>query len=178
MRTETVIDLEAPVIVETNIYGEDSTERRCEELLNSPHEGLIRVAAEAVVSISSSQAPKMQENATCRNLEALENDFLLWFAEVISSHDGNLDNGNAAEVKPTSCDEEAFPVDMDYFEHMTLNLVEAKEEQPCYVPPNSDNLIEEGTLSKRPRRGQSRRGEANEGLPERCTSRSCFFVTK
>ncbi|RXH69250.1 hypothetical protein DVH24_037034 [Malus domestica] len=42
--------------------------------------------------------------------------------------------------------------------HMTLNLEETKEEQPCFVPPNSDNLIEEVTLSKRPRRGQSRRG--------------------
>ncbi|KAM1076159.1 hypothetical protein ACFX19_024122 [Malus domestica] len=63
MRTETVTDLEAPVIVETNIYGEDSTERR----------------PEALVAISSSQAPQMQENAPCRNLEASENDSLLWF---------------------------------------------------------------------------------------------------
>ncbi|KAM1187580.1 hypothetical protein ACFX2J_023487 [Malus domestica] len=158
MRTEIVTDLEAPVIVETNIYGEDSTERRRKEPLDSPHEGLIRVVAEALVAISSSQAPDMQEKATCCNLEASENNSLLWFAEVISSHDGNLDNGNAAEVKQTSCDEEAFPVDMDFFEHMTLNLVETKEEQPCYVPPNSDSLTEEATLSKRPRRGQSRRG--------------------
>ncbi|KAM1296780.1 hypothetical protein ACFX2I_023582 [Malus domestica] len=138
MRAEIVTDLEAP--------------------LDSPHEGFIRVAAEALVAISSSQAPDMQEKATCRNLEASENNSLLWFAEVISSHDGNLDNGNAAEVKQTSCDEEAFPVDMDFFEHMTLNLVETKEEQQCYVPPNSDSLTEEATLSKRPRRGQSRRG--------------------
>ncbi|KAM1076144.1 hypothetical protein EV2_024399 [Malus domestica] len=54
--------------------------------------------------------------------------------------------------------EEAFPVDIDFFEQMTLNLVETKEEQPCYVPPNSDSLKEEATLSKRPRRGQSGRG--------------------
>ncbi|KAB2610304.1 hypothetical protein D8674_018336 [Pyrus ussuriensis x Pyrus communis] len=126
--TEIVTDLEAPVIVETNIYGEDSTERRRKEPLDSPHEGLIRVAAEALVAISSSQAPDMQEKATCRNLEASENDSLLWFAELISSHDGNLDNGNAKEVKQTSCDEEALPVDMDFFEHLTLNLVETKEE--------------------------------------------------
>ncbi|KAM1614492.1 hypothetical protein FF1_023633 [Malus domestica] len=39
--------------------------------------------------------------------------------------------------------EEAFPVDMDFFEQMTLNLVETKEE---------------ATLSKQPRRGQSGRG--------------------
>ncbi|KAM1296791.1 hypothetical protein ACFX2I_023593 [Malus domestica] len=123
MRTETVMDLEAPVIVETIIYGEDSTETRCKEPLDSPHEGLIRVAAEALVAISSSQAPDMQENAIYSNLEASENDSLLWFAELISSHDGNLDNGNAAEVKngnaaevkQTFCDEEAFPVDMDFF---------------------------------------------------------------
>ncbi|KAM1187587.1 hypothetical protein ACFX2J_023494 [Malus domestica] len=109
------MDLEAPVIVETIIYGEDSTERRRKEPLDSPHEGLIRVAAEALVAISSSQAPDMQENAIYSNLEASENDSLLWFAELISTHDGNLDNGNAAEVKQTFCDEEAFPAHMDFF---------------------------------------------------------------
>ncbi|KAM1770342.1 hypothetical protein ACFX11_045293 [Malus domestica] len=50
MRTETVIDLEAPVVVETDIYGEDSIERRRND---SPHGGLKRVAAEALVAGSS-----------------------------------------------------------------------------------------------------------------------------
>ncbi|KAM1887796.1 hypothetical protein ACFX13_045997 [Malus domestica] len=154
MRTETVIDLEAPVVVETDIYGEDSIERRRND---SPHGGLIRVAAEALVAISSSQTPNMQDNVTGHKMDSLQNDSLLWFAKTISSCDGNLDNGSAAEVKRTDS-EESFPAVTDYFEHMTLNLVETKEERPCYVPPNSHNLIEEVTLSKQPRRGQSRRG--------------------
>ncbi|CAB4274944.1 unnamed protein product [Prunus armeniaca] len=38
MRTETVIDLEAPVIVESDIVGEDSMQRNCKEPLDLPHE--------------------------------------------------------------------------------------------------------------------------------------------
>ncbi|KAB2628650.1 hypothetical protein D8674_033445 [Pyrus ussuriensis x Pyrus communis] len=153
MRTETVIDLEAPVVVETDIFEEDSIERRGKD---SPHEGLIRVAAEALVAISSSQTPNMQDNVTGHKMDSSQNDSLLWFAKTISSCDGNLDNGSAAEVKRTDS-EESFPDVTNYFEHMTLNLVETKEEWPCYVLPNSDNLMEV-TLSKQPRRGQSRRG--------------------
>ncbi|KAM1323933.1 hypothetical protein PS2_044760 [Malus domestica] len=154
MRMETVIDLEAPVVVETDIYGEDSIERRRKD---SPHEGLIRAAAEALVAISSSQTHDMQDNATRCKMDASQTDSLCWFAEIISSCDGSLDNGGAAEVKRIAS-EESIPDVMDSLEHMTLNLVETKEERPCYVPPNSDNLIGEVTLSKRPRRGQSRRG--------------------
>ncbi|RXH89618.1 hypothetical protein DVH24_031975 [Malus domestica] len=127
MRTETVIDLEAPVVVETDIYGEDSIERRRND---SPHGGLIRVAAEALVAISSSQTPNMQDNVTGHKMDSSQNDSLLWFAKTISSRDGNLDNGSAAEVKRTDS-EESFPDVTDYFEHMTLNLVETKEEWPC-----------------------------------------------
>ncbi|KAM1544664.1 hypothetical protein ACFX10_045097 [Malus domestica] len=124
MRMETVIDLEAPVVVETDIYEEDSIERRrqCHWLQNG----------------------------------CFANRLPRWFAEIISSCDGSLDNGSAAEVKRTASEESLTNV-TDYFEHMTLNLLETKEERPYYVPPNSDNLIEEVTLSKRPRRGQSRR---------------------
>ncbi|KAM1544659.1 hypothetical protein ACFX10_045092 [Malus domestica] len=154
MRTETVIDLEAPVVVETDIYGDDSIARRGKD---SPHEGLIRVAAEALVAISSSQTPNMQDNATAHKMDSSQNNSLLWFAKTISSCDRNLDDGSAAEVKRTDI-EESFPDVTDCFEHMTLNLVETKEEWPCNVPPNSDNLIEEVTLSKQPQRGQSRRG--------------------
>ncbi|CAN6574710.1 unnamed protein product [Malus baccata var. baccata] len=121
MRTETVIDLEAPVVVETDIYGEDSIERRRND---SPHGGLIRVAAEALVAISSFQTPNMQDNVTGHEMDSSQNDSLLWFAKTISSCVGNLDNGSAAEVKRTDS-EESFPDVTDYFEHMTLNLVES-----------------------------------------------------
>ncbi|KAM1963901.1 hypothetical protein ACFX15_044430 [Malus domestica] len=96
---ETVIDLEAPVVVEKDIYGEDSIERRRKD---SPHEGLIRAAAEALATISSSQTHDMQDNATGCKMDALQTDSLRWFAKIISSCDGSLDNGSAAEVKRTA----------------------------------------------------------------------------
>ncbi|PQP97625.1 uncharacterized protein Pyn_18229 [Prunus yedoensis var. nudiflora] len=163
MRTETVIDLEAPVIIESDIDGEHSMQSKCKEPLDLPHEGLLRVAAEALVAISSSQghdmqnstAHHLQESATCHETDASENDSLLWFAELISSHEGNIDNDKVAEVKGTACDEDDV---IDFFEHMTLNLVETKVEKYCYVPPNQENPREELLLPKRPRRGQARRG--------------------
>ncbi|CAB4274963.1 unnamed protein product [Prunus armeniaca] len=163
MRTETVIDLEAPVIIESDIDGEYSMQSKCKEPLDLPHEGLLRVAAEALVAISSSQGHDMQnraahhlhESATCHETDASENDSLLWFAELISSHEGNIDNDKVAEVNGTACDEDDV---IDFFEHMTLNLVETKVEKYCYVPPNQENPREELLLPKRPRRGQARRG--------------------
>ncbi|KAI5340919.1 hypothetical protein L3X38_020193 [Prunus dulcis] len=163
MRTETVIDLEAPVIIESDIDAEHSMQSKCKEPLDLPHEGLLRVAAEALVAISSSQghdmqdsaAHHLQESATCHETDASENDSLLWFAELISSHEGNIDNDKVAEVKGTACDEDDV---MDFFEHMTLNLVETKVDQHFYVPPNQENPRKEVSLPKRPRRGQARRG--------------------
>ncbi|VVA38754.1 PREDICTED: PRUPE_5G199800 [Prunus dulcis] len=162
MSTETVIDLKASVIVETDLVGEDSVQTKCKEHLDLPHDGLIRVAAEALVSISSSQghdmqnsaAHHLQESATFHEMDASENDSLPWFAELISSHEGNHDNENVSEVKPTTHDEDDV---MDFLEHMTLNLVETKVEKYCYVPPNQENPREEMSLPKRPRRGQARR---------------------
>ncbi|XP_016649226.1 PREDICTED: uncharacterized protein LOC107880985 [Prunus mume] len=63
MRTGTVIDLEAPVIIESDIDGEDSMQSECKEPLDLPHEGLLRVAAEALVAISSSRGHDMRNNA-------------------------------------------------------------------------------------------------------------------
>ncbi|CAB4305316.1 unnamed protein product [Prunus armeniaca] len=160
MRTETVIDLEAPVIIESDIVGEDSMQRKCKEPFDLPHEGLTRVAAEALVAISSSQghdmqngaAHHLQESATCHETAASENDSLLWFGELISSHEGNPDNENVTEVKGTAWDEESFPEVLDFFEYMTLNLVETKVEKYCYMPPNQGNPREEVSLPKRPRK--------------------------
>lgn len=64
-----------------------------------------------------------------------------------------------AKVKGTSstaCDEESSLDAMDHFEYMTLNLVETKLEQCCNVP--SDNPKQDVAWSKRPQKGQTRRG--------------------
>ncbi|CAB4305312.1 unnamed protein product [Prunus armeniaca] len=82
MRTEAVIDLEEPVIIESDIYGENSMQSKCKEPLDLPHEGLLRVAAEALVAISSSQghdmqnsaAHHLQESATCHETDVI----VLW----------------------------------------------------------------------------------------------------
>ncbi|KAK9924994.1 hypothetical protein M0R45_033335 [Rubus argutus] len=64
-----------------------------------------------------------------------------------------------ASVKGTSstaCDEGSSLDVMDHFEYMALNLVETKLEQCCNVP--SDNPKQDVAWSKRPQKGQTRRG--------------------
>ncbi|KAM5581301.1 hypothetical protein ABKV19_010497 [Rosa sericea] len=155
---ETRIAVQAPVIVATDVnVGEASEERNCKELFDSSHDSLFRVAAEALVAISSSQAHEMQENAAhgldqeisaCREDDAtVIDDSLLWFAEIVSSNEENLEQtDNVVKVKGA----------MDYFEYMTLNMAETRLVQCCNVP--SGNPKEEVPLSKRPQRGQTRRG--------------------
>ncbi|CAB4274943.1 unnamed protein product [Prunus armeniaca] len=52
--------------------------------------------------MQNNAAHHLQESATCHETAASENDSLLWFAELISSHEGNPDNENVAEVKGTA----------------------------------------------------------------------------
>ncbi|CAB4274941.1 unnamed protein product [Prunus armeniaca] len=61
---------------------------KCKEHLDLPHDGLIRVAAEALVSISSSQGHDMQSSAAHHLQER------------------NLDSENVSEVKRTAHDED------------------------------------------------------------------------
>ncbi|PQM40496.1 uncharacterized protein Pyn_15171 [Prunus yedoensis var. nudiflora] len=108
--------------------------------------------------MQNNAAHHLQESATCHETAASENDSLLWFAELISSHEGNPDNENVAEVKGTAWDEESFPEVLDFFEYMTLNLVETKVEKYCYMPPNQENPREEVSLTNG--HEEVRRGEA------------------
>ncbi|XP_035544902.1 uncharacterized protein LOC118348072 [Juglans regia] len=174
----TKIELEVPVVNETEIIithveGSPESKRRepfdvLQDESRVSHEGPIRVAADALVSISSSHmhnlpsnaADNLQEHATCRQSEASLTDSLHWLADIISSHKGDNEK-EVVEVsmgKGNSIQEELIPDGIDYFEFMTLNLVESKVEDYCYKPQTLENPKDENTLPRKPRRGQTRRG--------------------
>ncbi|KAF3444815.1 hypothetical protein FNV43_RR14508 [Rhamnella rubrinervis] len=172
VKTTTGIDLEATVDSEIGIsHGIDSLDRCkgpqdlavCDSMLLG--ERPERVAAEALVAISSSHtcdlqdnaAHDLQENHTCHQSEASQSDSLHWFADIISSFKD--DNENEMQTgKGSACDEESIPDGIDYFEYMTLNLTETEVDDICHEHQNLDNPKEEEPLPRRPRRGQARRG--------------------
>ncbi|KAL6135570.1 hypothetical protein ACLB2K_067797 [Fragaria x ananassa] len=157
---ETRIDVQVPLVVARDVnVGEASEQRICKENFHSSHDGPIRVAAETLVTISSSQAREMQEKAAAHDNATVIDNSLLWFAEIASSNEQNLgQTDNVVKVNGASslsCDEDSSLDSMDYFEYMTLNLVETELDQCCNVA--SDNP-KEVSLSKRPQRGATRRG--------------------
>ncbi|KAK2655833.1 hypothetical protein Ddye_008885 [Dipteronia dyeriana] len=126
------IDFEAPVVVEEMDVTPGAEVVVQDEECRKPQEELIKVAAEALVAISSS----------------CPSEPLHWFAELISSYKGNVEN-------------ESGDHGMDYLELMTLNLSETNVEEYHYEPqpqvlesPKNDYTL----LTRRPRRGQARRG--------------------
>lgn len=126
------IDLEAPAVLESD--SDDGS--------NDIHMELVKVAAEAIVSISVSQPP-CEPSA----------DTLLWLADVITSKD--------CKKSLVHADKEYVPEDMDYFEYMTLKLEDSEEKYDDYKPMIVEEQKEDETssLSKRtPRKGQGKRG--------------------
>ncbi|KAJ0704220.1 hypothetical protein HanPI659440_Chr14g0560261 [Helianthus annuus] len=118
------IDLETPAALETE-----------------PDDELVKSAAEAIISISSSEVPPADT-------------LLWWLAEAIASGDGFKDSVNANK------DEDCIPEGMDYFEYMTLKLQETKEEYKCYEAVTvAENEEDNSLLKKRAtRKGQGKRG--------------------
>lgn len=165
------IDLEAPAFPETEEEGmppEEGTppaeEQQCEIPLNLPQhkaelfeDEVSIMAAEAIVAISSCVRTYCMEKTTCHPSEGPRADSLLWFVEVVSSFaDESKGYEDGGDNETSSCDE------IDYFEALTLNLTEVKEEE--YMPKplvlENQNLEETGTdvLTSRVRKGQARRG--------------------
>ncbi|XAR65243.1 hypothetical protein NMG60_11009292 [Bertholletia excelsa] len=149
------IDLEAPALPES--------EDDCQPAEQKQHENqdeAVRVAAEAIVSISSS----VQETDCCYPSEDFTADHLLWFVEVVSSHidDTNSKYGYESRAKDIVDTEASASDEFDYFEAMTLKLAEVKEEEYMPKPLVLENPKVEETgpisLPGRPRRGQARRG--------------------
>lgn len=159
------IDLEAPAFPESEEEGTPpAEEQQCEMPMKSPQlkaelleDEVPRMAAEALVAISSSVRTYCVGETTCHPSEGHIADSLLWFVEAVTSFE---DESKAYKVvgdnETSSCDE------IDYFEALTLNLTEVKEEE--YMPKplvlENQNLEETGTdiLPSRLRKGQARRG--------------------
>ncbi|KAI8534036.1 hypothetical protein RHMOL_Rhmol10G0057300 [Rhododendron molle] len=154
-------DLESPAVFESEVTPSlqlDPAVNQLESPSRLPlddsegkNEELVRVAAEAIIAISSSDPV---EDVACHPLSVLSSDSLRWFAEVVSSHTGDFEG----ELN----DEGSIPDGMDHFEFMTMNLTETKEEEYSNKSLDFENHKYEETeptfSSKRPRRGQARKG--------------------
>ncbi|XP_057769620.1 uncharacterized protein LOC130989618 isoform X2 [Salvia miltiorrhiza] len=151
------IDLEAPAVLESEVDASpkelDSREIDVSQVNSgSPYKECDKIAAEAMIAISSSVEEKLVDDDSFSSLK--------WFAEVVS-----LEQGAAASVamnqRRAGEVEESIPDGMDYFEFMTLKLEDSKEEHHQYEPfvlkaPSDDEAG--AALTRRTRRGQSRRG--------------------
>lgn len=153
----TEIDLEAPAVLESE--AECGNSKHTLEEANKSSEEAMRVAAESIISLSTSGV----NGETNDVLQTEPSDCLKWFAELVSSHSSGqeciarkISSGTVSEF-----DEECIPDGFDYFEFMTLKLEDLKEEEYSYMPTLESHKNEETvatTSPKRPRRGQPRRG--------------------
>ncbi|KAK1352384.1 hypothetical protein POM88_053323 [Heracleum sosnowskyi] len=167
----TEIDLEAPAVIgsatdvsfETDLL-EKKTEKCVGVSLDDKYDELSRIAAEAIITISSSQLDLL--DSTCQPPEASSPTRLLWLSEVISSYEGSDNESKINKVGLTkvddTSDEETVPQGMDYFEFMTLNLQETKVEDYCTQPYVLDDCDDKDTrvtsVAKQGRKRQARRG--------------------
>lgn len=167
-RTVVEIDLEAPPVLETEL--ENSSEEKDEQneaSLQLPEhkpeqkqDEVVRVAAEAIVAISSSsQIDQISSDSSDDPLGSLG-----WFVGVVVSFESELESKSKEIVvedavivaRPTTT------MAMDYFEAMTLQLEETKEQD--YLPkpfvPEVQPVEDAGatSLTNRTRRGHGRWG--------------------
>lgn len=122
------------------------------EDVNAPEE-LVKIAAEVIVSISSFSATEIcSGNNSSKHYKAYQNvDSLNWFARVASSvvDDSNSDFGIKANVND-NCDQGCLSYEIDYFEAMTLQLVEIKADKV---------YLEEMTMKLKKKKGGDREKE-------------------
>uniref|UniRef100_A0A7N0UJM0 Uncharacterized protein n=1 Tax=Kalanchoe fedtschenkoi TaxID=63787 RepID=A0A7N0UJM0_KALFE len=148
-------DLEAP--------GETEEEELVQRTPQEPEdsdEDLLTVAVEAIVGISSCRKLTLTENPARDPPEAVP-DALKWFSDVISSCANDEDKKLLDEIGENNAEENDTEEDvesMDYFEYMTLQLPETKEED--YLPdyPKPPEPLGAGPFTARTRKGQARRG--------------------
>ena len=166
------VDLQAPASPENKECSPPRGESN-ETLLETPSQSsrqedadllgeLMRIAAEAIISISSSEVQICTEKTTCKMSEAPSSDSLHWFAGIVSSVVGEPENesGKVLSSKYSNHDDDEFlPDGIDYFEAMTLRLTETKEEE-CCCKCNVQKEEERGVilLQSQPRKGRTRRG--------------------
>ncbi|XP_055809974.1 uncharacterized protein LOC129880117 [Solanum dulcamara] len=158
------IDLEAPVVMDIeqdNLPGEDDDQQR-EASSQRTQEEFLRTAAEAIVAISSStHCTAIGETHSDLSDDPLES--LRWFVDVVSSCAAKLDSTpSGKEITGKNNKMMVAFKEIDYFEAMTLQLTETKEED--YMPkpfvPEVQTVEDAGgsSLTNRPRRGNARRG--------------------
>ncbi|XP_015164814.1 uncharacterized protein [Solanum tuberosum] len=164
------IDLEAPVLMDNeqdDLPGEDD-DKQHEASLQHTQEELLKTAAEAIVAISSfTHCTAIEEAKSDPSDDPLES--LRWFVDVVSSCAAELDSTPSAKEitgknnnMMVALAHSSFK-EIDYFEAMTLQLTETKEED--YMPkpfvPEVQTVEDAGaasSLTNRPRRGNARRG--------------------
>lgn len=171
-KATTLIDLEAPPNLESEEEGEKISEKRDEDTWGSEKgeagdsvDELVKAAAEAIVTISLSHHWRNTDDAASSSTDAVAKDPLSWFVNTITSCDNDLEK-NIACLEARDCEgcrEECSSGEFDYFEAMTLNLPQTKEED--YMPKplvleylKFDETGSMGITANRPRRGQARRG--------------------
>lgn len=177
-KTVTEIELEAPVSPENKECSPPRGESeenpletpiklsKQEEDGDNQNDELVRLAAEAIVLISTPGFPKLLSgNIVCERLDGSPNDSLHWFAEVVTSFAGDLDN----EIGMVLGQE--FSSDgSDYFEAMTLELTETRaEEYWCQSSVQKEEVTSGSSSASKPRkgrmRGEQRRNFQTEVLP-------------
>ncbi|XP_022948892.1 uncharacterized protein LOC111452416 isoform X1 [Cucurbita moschata] len=108
-----------------------------------PLEDLVAIAAERLISISSSTAQNCQKNISCQYVPA-SCESLSWFAEIALK---NKDANDSKELSPNS---------MDDFEIMTLKLKETKVEECSLIVSNHDEAAVKHVSSSSCQLGKSR----------------------
>lgn len=115
---------------------EDLTQNAAEAMVSGEEDGdmqeeLSKNAATALVSISSSVFQTCPETAACEPSEPSRSDDLYWFAKVVSSvvDDPDSELGVSLRSKNDGDYKEYMFNGLDYFEAMTLNLVESNVEE-------------------------------------------------
>ncbi|GMJ09554.1 hypothetical protein like AT1G13940 [Hibiscus trionum] len=172
-KTTRGIDLEEPIIPEPEdvIHVDELLGKASEPSSQSAQskdgcrqDEILKVAAEAIVAISSSLWGNNSDIVDCNPSQNSMTDPLNWFVETISSFGEDLESKFEALTRGKYGDrDESSLKEVDYFESMILNLEETREED--YMPeplvPKHFKVEETGTtslLTTRTRRGPGRRG--------------------
>ncbi|XP_042022765.1 uncharacterized protein LOC121770036 isoform X1 [Salvia splendens] len=153
------IDLESPALPEKESHEDAASavvSLKLENKTNSSQDEVLRTAAEAIVDMSSSCLKMhLEESNSIDRMEASLAESFMWFVNTVSLCP---DESASTDIDGLLKD---LSEEMDYFEEMTLQIPETKEED--YMPtPFVPELQkkEEAVVNAvtRPRRGQSRRG--------------------
>ncbi|XP_058070194.1 uncharacterized protein LOC131219201 [Magnolia sinica] len=170
------IDLETPILPDTfeftpptpprgpvaaNKQVTSTQPKQCE--MEGPKNLLARTAAEAIVAMSS-EIRNQSDDAGCHTSPDDLMDPLRWFSEVVFSNTSDLDGKAGSSRGMSDADKEASDDEgIDFFEAMTLKLVETKveDEYLCNkLQQEHDNQDDDSgipPLLSRPRRRQTRR---------------------